>query len=57
MRVGGDIRKLPGDDEISIVLNDRGDEKVNPNENIWPRSGVQANDMPVGNCEPLQPSI
>jgi len=29
------------DDEISVVSYDGVDEEVNPNENIWLRSGVQ----------------
>ena len=42
MMVGGDISELLEDDEISVVSNDEGDEEINPNENIWPRYGVQA---------------
>ena len=42
MTVGGDNTELQGDDEISIVSDDRGDEEVTPNQNIWSRFGVQA---------------
>ena len=40
MMVGGDTREVGEDDEVSVVLDDGGDDKINRNENVWPRSGV-----------------
>jgi len=32
--------ELLEDDEILVISDDVGDVEVNPNKNIWPRSGV-----------------
>ena len=42
MTIGGDTIKVVKDDDISVVSDDKHDEEVNPNGNVWPRSGVQA---------------
>jgi len=41
MIVGGDRREVGEDDEVSVVLDDGGDDEINRNENVWPTSGVQ----------------
>ena len=42
MTVGGDTSEVVEDYEISVVSDDRGDEEINSNGNMWPRSSVQA---------------
>ena len=42
MMVGGDRRQMAEDDEVSVVSDDGGDDEINKNGNVWPRSGVQA---------------
>jgi len=41
MMVGGDRRQTAEDDEVSVVSDDGGDDEINRNGNVWPRSGVQ----------------
>jgi len=41
MTVGGDTSEVMEYDEISVVSDDGGDEEINPNGNVWLRSGVQ----------------
>ena len=41
MTVGGDNSEVVEDNEMSVVSDDGGDEEINPNENLQPRSGVQ----------------
>ena len=41
MTVGGDTSEVTEYDEISVVSDDGGDEEINPNGNVWLRSGVQ----------------
>jgi len=41
MRVGGDSSELLKDDEMSVTLEDEGDEEVKPKENIWLRFCAQ----------------
>ena len=42
MIVGGDRRKVVDDDEVSVVSDYGGDDEVNRDENVCPRSDVQA---------------
>jgi len=42
MMIGGDKREVGKDDEVSVVSDDGGDDEINRNGNVWPRSGVQA---------------
>ena len=42
MTVGGDTNEVVEGDDASVVSNDGGDEEINPNGNLWPRSGVQS---------------
>ena len=42
MTVRGETSEVVEDDEISAVSDDRGDEEINPNENVWLKSSVQA---------------
>ena len=41
MTVGEDTSKVEEDDEILVVSDDGVDEEINPNRNVWLRSGVQ----------------
>ena len=40
--VGADRRQMAEDDEVSVVSDNGGDDEINRNGNVWPRSGVQA---------------
>ena len=42
MTVGGDTSEVMEDDDISVVSDDGGDKEVNRNENVCPRSSMQA---------------
>ena len=41
MTIGGDTSEVVEDDNILVVSDNRGNEEVNSNGNMWPKFGVQ----------------